>query len=123
MLGWFHRLRLDKDRSLEANLVLVFYNEVEKTAELVGKEIPLDPDTLPSGGFNIGGPNFHLDRKFSVNVVNQSTEQQSNSNWVSNSDAQLASQGSSSAKLWKILFFAFLALALISLVVGRRSPI
>src|SRR4029077_5465820 len=35
VLGWLHRLWLDQDRTLEADLVLVFNNEVEEPPELL----------------------------------------------------------------------------------------
>ena len=106
-----------------ATKVELFEKMRAKTAEIIGKEIPLNFGSEKASDINLGGANIHVDRKFSVNVIHKSNDpsqpSQNDPNWVSNSDAQLASQGSSSSAIWKIAFFVLLALVIAWFVLHR----
>ena len=83
-----------------------------KTAELVGRELPLGSELLKSSELNIGGANIKVTPKFTVNVPTKSRDAQAVPSSVANPDASLASQSPSGSNVWKWLFFVVVGLAI-----------
>jgi hypothetical protein len=93
-----------------ATKVELFQKMRAKTAELVGKEIPLEA-ILKSSEFSVGGAkvNVNVNRTINMSMNTQRTLPQPDPRWMSN-NARIVSEGTSRWNLWKLLFFILIAL-------------